>query len=79
MTQWPENTSRPANSAAARLKLLTGAVLAFAVVALGAYGFVTEPPQQPKPVAHQSDSGIVRTTPDSEAREVPPPVKGDNG
>lgn len=79
MTEWPENSSRPANGVAARLKLLAGAAAAFAIVALGAYGFVTEPPQQPKPVAHQSDSGIVRTTPDAQAREVPPPVKGDNG
>jgi hypothetical protein len=78
MTQWPENNSPPVNVAGARLKLLAVAAAAFGVVALGAYGFATDPAPQPKPVP-QADTGIIRTTPDMEAQKMPPPVEGAHG
>jgi hypothetical protein len=56
-----------------RDKLFGLALLAFAVVALGAYSFAAggDPPK-PAPAATVS-SGEVRTTPDN-AKEMPPPV-----
>lgn len=59
----------------ARNKLLGLALLAFAVVALGAYSFAAGS-GEPKPVAAaENSSGEIRTTPDDAVtQEMPPPV-----
>lgn len=79
MTHWPENGSHRTLGSGARLKLLAMAVAGFTVVAIGAYGFASQPVPQPKPVPQENNTGIIRTTPDTQAQQMPPPVKGDNG
>jgi hypothetical protein len=59
-----------------RDKLFGAALVAFAVVAFGAYSFATAEAPQSKPAQMQTVSTIeVRTTPDDRGqREMPPPV-----
>jgi len=59
-----------------RDKLFGAALVAFAIVALGAYSFATGEGPRPKPAQMQSEStNEIRTTPDDSGhREMPPPV-----
>ena len=58
----------------ARGTLLGAAVIAFGVIAFGAYSFASGG-DQPKPAAAAPvSSAEIRTTPDTAAREMPPPV-----
>jgi hypothetical protein len=58
----------------ARGTLLGAAVVAFGVIAFGAYSFASGG-DQPKPaLAAPVSTAEIRTTPDNSAREMPPPV-----
>jgi hypothetical protein len=59
-----------------RNRLFGGALVAFAVVAFGAYSFAAGDGPRPKPAQIQNASiSEIRTTPDDRGhREMPPPV-----
>lgn len=63
-----------ANFPGARGMLLGAAVLAFGVIAFGAYSFAAGGDKPSAATAAPVSTAEIRTTPDTTAREMPPPV-----
>jgi len=71
-----EKSQRLANPNRGSGTLLGAALVAFGVIAFGAYSFAAGGEHQKAAAADHASSQVVRTTPDNPAqRELPPPVE----